>query len=75
MDEAYFLGGLSKDKVLKAFGAHIFFDDQDTHVLPASQLVPSARVPYTSDSPLNIIKIEKDRPSNKRPSKKKKVKK
>jgi len=38
-------------------------------------LVPSARVPYTSDSPLNIIKIEKDRPSNKRPSKKKKVKK
>jgi 5'-nucleotidase len=25
VDEAYFLGGLSKDKVLKAFGAHIFF--------------------------------------------------
>jgi len=29
VDEAYFLGGLSKDKVLRAFGAHIFFDDQD----------------------------------------------
>lgn len=25
VDEAYFLGGLSKDKVLKAFGAHDFF--------------------------------------------------
>ncbi|MGK0291005.1 MAG: 5'-nucleotidase, partial [bacterium] len=25
VDEAHFLGGLSKDKVLKAFGAHIFF--------------------------------------------------
>jgi 5'-nucleotidase len=25
---------------------------------PASELVPSARVPYTTDSPLNLIKIE-----------------
>lgn len=31
VDEAYFLGGLSKDKVLKAFEAYIFFDDQETH--------------------------------------------
>ena len=53
VDEAYFLGGLSKDAVLKAFGAHIFFDDQDTHLQPASLLVPSAKVPYSSDSPLN----------------------
>ena len=75
VDEAYFLGGLSKDKVLKAFGAHIFFDDQDTHVLPASELVPSARVPYTSDSLLNLIKIEKEKSSTKRLSKKKKLKK
>ena len=75
VDEAYFLGGLSKDKVLKAFGAHIFFDDQDTHVLPASELVPSARVPYTSDSPMNLIKIDKDRLPSKRPAKKKKLKK
>ncbi len=59
VDEAYFLGGLSKDKVLQAFGAHIFFDDQDTHVLPASELVPSARVPYTSESPLNFPKTDK----------------
>jgi len=59
VDEAYFLGGLSKDKVLEAFGAHIFFDDQDTHVKPASQVVPSARVPYVTGSPLNLMEADK----------------
>lgn len=52
VDEAYFLGGLSKDKVLKAFGAHIFFDDQDVHLKESSKFVPSGRVPYACDSPL-----------------------
>ncbi len=52
VDEAFFLGGVAKDKILKAFNAHIFFDDQDTHVLPASTLVPSSRVPYKKHSPL-----------------------
>jgi 5'-nucleotidase len=52
VDEAYFLGGISKDKVLKAFGAHIFFDDQEIHLAEASKSVPSAKVPYASDSKL-----------------------
>ncbi|MEI6950267.1 5'-nucleotidase [Paraflavisolibacter sp. H34] len=52
VDEAYFLGGLSKDKVLKAFGAHIFFDDQEAHLTESSKVVPSGRVPYAFDSPL-----------------------
>ena len=52
--EAFFLGGVSKDKVLKAFNAHIFFDDQDVHVNPASALVPSSKVPYKSTSLLNF---------------------
>lgn len=52
VDEAFFLGGLPKDKILKAFNAHIFFDDQDSYVLPASKAVPSSRVPYHKDSPL-----------------------
>jgi len=52
VDEAYFLGGLSKNQVLKAFNAHIFFDDQDKHAGPASEIVPSARVPYKSSSEL-----------------------
>ena len=46
IDEAFFLGGIQKSEVLKAFGAHIFFDDQKVHTDPASKLVPSARVPY-----------------------------
>jgi len=52
VDEAFFLGGLPKDKILKAFNAHIFFEDQDSYVLPASSVVPSSRVPYRKDSPL-----------------------
>ena len=46
IDEVFFLGGVRKSDVLKAFNANIFFDDQATHTDPASKLVPSARVPY-----------------------------
>ncbi len=46
LDEAFFLGGLAKDRILKAFRAHLFFDDQDAHLHHASKVVPSARVPY-----------------------------
>ncbi|MGP1450793.1 MAG: 5'-nucleotidase [Wolinella sp.] len=52
VDEAFFLGGVSKDKVLKAFRPHIFFDDQDIHLDDAAQLVPSGKVPYSSKSKL-----------------------
>ena len=46
IDEAFFLGGIQKSEILKAFDANIFFDDQATHTDPASKLVPAARVPY-----------------------------
>ena len=52
IDEVFFLGGLSKEAVLEAFGAHIFFDDQARHVEPASRVVPSGLVPYRTGSPL-----------------------
>lgn len=45
IDESFFLGGLSKREVLAAFGAHIFFDDQDIHTRRAAEVVPAARVP------------------------------
>lgn len=52
IDEAFFLGGISKKEVLEQFGAHIFFDDQHTHTDPASEVVASAVVPYrTGDDP------------------------
>lgn len=46
IDEAFFLGGVTKKDVLSAFGADIFFDDQYTHAQPASEVVASAVVPY-----------------------------
>ncbi len=46
VDEAFFLGGVQKKEILASFGAHIFFDDQRTHTDPASEVVPSAVVPY-----------------------------
>jgi 5'-nucleotidase len=44
-DEAHFVGNRSKAPILKAFGAHIFFDDQEKHVLGASTVVPAGHVP------------------------------
>lgn len=45
IDEALFLGGRSKGEFLKAFGADIFFDDQQVHVDSAKAHVASAHVP------------------------------
>lgn len=53
VNEIFFLGGLEKAKVLKAFRAHIFFDDQDVHLEQAAKHVPAGKVPYKSTSPLN----------------------
>lgn len=50
VDEVFFLQGANKAEVLECFGANIFFDDQDVHALPASQVVPSARVPYKEEN-------------------------
>jgi 5'-nucleotidase len=56
IDQMFFLGGISKDQVLKEFRPHIFFDDQDVHVGPASHHVPSARVPAAKvkDNPTQL---------------------
>lgn len=45
IDESFFLGGVSKRDILEAFGAHIFFDDQEVHTGKAAEVVPAARVP------------------------------
>ncbi|BAW80665.1 5'-nucleotidase [Candidatus Nitrosoglobus terrae] len=46
IDEALFLGGLDKGDFLKAFGADIFFDDQQKHCDSASQHVATGHVPH-----------------------------
>ncbi|MBT8343139.1 MAG: 5'-nucleotidase [Sulfurovum sp.] len=48
VDEAFFQGGVQKYEVIKAFGADIFFDDQDAHLTDTSKETPSAKVPYIS---------------------------
>ena len=44
VDQAFFLGGTDKYEILEAFGADIFFDDQDVHLNLSSNVVPSAKV-------------------------------
>ncbi|MGD8709622.1 MAG: 5'-nucleotidase [Ectothiorhodospiraceae bacterium] len=46
IDEALFLGGMDKTPFLKAFGADIFFDDQQGHVERASESVATGHVPH-----------------------------
>jgi 5'-nucleotidase len=64
VDQAFFLGGLQKSRFLKAFKPHIFFDDQDSHLDPASLDIPSAKVLYPSDSPLK--RLIEDKKANKK---------
>lgn len=45
LDEAFFLGGVPKERILKTWRPHIFFDDQLAHVGPASKVSPAAQVP------------------------------
>lgn len=60
IDEAFFLGGLSKREVLSAFGAQIFFDDQPLNAKAAAEVVPAARVPLRSKKQTaNIYRLER----------------
>jgi 5'-nucleotidase len=67
VDAAFFMGGVEKTLVLKAFKPHIFFDDQDTHLDKASSDIPSGKVPYESNSELaklskkTSVKMQKKR--------------
>jgi 5'-nucleotidase len=46
IDEALFLGGKDKGNFLKAFGADIFFDDQQSHCESARRHVATGHVPH-----------------------------
>lgn len=52
IDQALFLGGLSKGEFLAGFQADIFFDDQTRHCEQTQELVTTAHVPFgVSNSP------------------------
>lgn len=46
LDESLFLGGMPKGEFLQAYGADVFFDDQQTHCDSASQFVKTGHVPH-----------------------------
>jgi len=54
-DEAHFVGVHPKAPILKALGAHIFFDDQEKHVLGAAAFVAAGHVPGPHDPTKLII--------------------
>lgn len=46
VDEAFFLGGIEKLRVLSVFRPHIFFDDQVGHIEGVARTFPSVHVPF-----------------------------
>ncbi len=46
VDEAFFLGGIEKKRVLEVLEPHIFFDDQKLHLEPAASVLPSVHIPF-----------------------------
>lgn len=54
-DETVFLGGLSKQAILKELSPHIFFDDQPAHCGPAHVFVPTAQVPSNLFTALGVL--------------------
>lgn len=45
-NDAFFLGGINKGKILEVLRPHIFFDDQSSHLLSTSSVVPSVHIPF-----------------------------
>jgi len=46
VNEAFFMGGVEKSKVLDVLKPHIFFDDQKLHLEPSSSVLPSVHIPF-----------------------------
>jgi len=46
VDEVFFLGGMSKGRIIEIFRPHIFFDDQRATVESVSSQIPAVHVPF-----------------------------
>lgn len=56
VNDAFFLGGIEKSRVLEVLKPHIFFDDQVTHLTPAAQHVAGVHIPYgIANQPLEEV--------------------
>lgn len=45
-NDAFFLGGIEKGRVLAVLRPHIFFDDQSRHLTSTSAVAPSVHIPF-----------------------------
>lgn len=45
-NDAFFLGGIDKGKILEVLRPHIFFDDQSGHLASTSIVAPSVHIPF-----------------------------
>lgn len=46
MNDAFFLGGIEKGRILEVLRPHIFFDDQRGHLEGTSKFSPAVHIPY-----------------------------
>lgn len=60
LDESLFLGGMDKGIFLKAYGADVFFDDQQSHCLSAKEHVATGHVPHGVANALNVVAAPTD---------------
>lgn len=46
VNDAFFLGGIEKARILRVLRPHVFFDDQDIHLTGAADHIAGVHVPY-----------------------------
>ena len=46
VNDAFFLGGIDKARIIEVLQPHIFFEDQQRHLLGASRFAPSVHIPF-----------------------------
>lgn len=46
VNDAFFLGGIEKKKILEVLRPHVFFDDQRLHLDPSASILPSVHIPF-----------------------------
>lgn len=46
VNDAFFLGGIEKARILQVLRPHVYFDDQDLHLTGAAQYIAGVHIPY-----------------------------
>jgi len=46
VNEAFFMGGVEKSKILEIMRPHMFFDDQRLHLESSASILPSVHIPF-----------------------------